>query len=314
MSIAGANTHVLMLCGEEGRRDMFRSLFEISGLHTVLKQDVESFLAYLSEQGVDLILLVQDSVQPPAEDVLAILKSAGSEHRDIPVIVVYPADTPPEVALQSLHLGAYDYLVEPFNEIELLTKITVLAKVKHAEDEFRQLAITDKLTGLYDRRYLFIRMNEELSRARRYSRPISCIVIDIDYFMSVNAQYGTDAGDQLLQMVADTLKSAKREIDVLARLDADSFVLVLYNTDATGSMVLASRLHNQLHDLVLPVAIGYQCKVSLGVSTVEAGPELTMHAQELQQRSELALQRAKKDGRDRIVVYSDEMAGDVVER
>lgn len=302
------NTHVLVLCAGKQCEELYKSLFDLSGLVTNVTADAAAFHAHLTDHTVDVALLIAAPDISLVHEVLSGLKSAGSVYRDLPVILVYPAGTPVEVAVEGLHAGSYDYLIEPFNEIELLTKLAVLAKIKHAEDEFRQLAIKDRLTGLYDRRYLFMRFSEELSRARRYERPISCLVIDLDHFRAVNESYGIEAGDLLLQLAADVLTSAKREIDVLARATDDEFVMALYNTDLTGARVISSRILDRLHEIKCAFDEAYKVSASIGITAIVASQQTTMHAQELQHQAEIACLQAKENGRDRIVIYDATMA------
>ncbi len=302
---ARTSVNVLILCERECEHELFQSLFNLSGLNTDLQRSAEGFYARLERETPEVILIAANPPDESALEHVSRLRQPGSAWRDIPVVVLFPAGTPKEVTLSSLYQGAYDYLVEPFNEIELLTKITVLAKIKHAEDEFRRLAIRDVLTGLYDRRYLNLRLEEEMSRARRYSKPIACISLDIDSFGAVNEEYGFDAGNALLQSVADELRLRKREIDVLARKENDEFVLVLYNTDLTGATILATRIADRLRQLEHAFDNSYHVNVSVGLSGMETSPELQVHGQELLHQAELALARAKTGGGGRIVIYGE---------
>ena len=301
-------THVLVLCVGQQREELYQALLELSGLKTHISTQVPEFHDHLTSHHVDVAMLIADPDIALMHEVLSGLKSAGSEFRDLPVILVYPRETPVEVAVEALHSGAYDYLIEPFNEIEMLTKLVVLAKIKHVEDEFRQLAIKDRLTGLYDRRYLFIRFNEEMSRAKRYERPISCLVVDIDNFRAINEKYGIDAGDVLLQKVADLLFQAKREIDVLARSVDDEFVLALYNTDLTGAKVIGNRILNRIREIECPFDASCQVTASMGIAAIEANREMPMHAQELQRMAEVACIRSKQDGRNKFSIFTEDMA------
>jgi two-component system, cell cycle response regulator len=302
------NVNVLILCEREYEQDQFQALFNISGLKTDLQRNAGAFYARLERESPEVILLAANAPYERVLEHVAKLRQPGSVYRDIPVVVVFPEGTPKEVTLSSLYEGAYDYLIEPFNEIELLTKITVLAKIKHAEDEFRRLAIRDVLTGLYDRRYLNLRLEEEMSRSRRYSKPISCIAIDLDGFGAVNEKFGSDAGDLVLQGVADELKRRKREIDVLARKEDDEFVLVLYNTDLTGATILAGRILDHLAQLEFSFDAMFRVSASLGLSSMETSPEAPVHGQELLHQAELALKHAQAEGGARVVVYSAELA------
>lgn len=305
-------TRLIVHCHDPAQAQRYQLLMDLTGLNPVILTSTQQFWEVLKTESADMVLLATTFPDPPAFDICRQLKAPGSDYRELPIIVIFPEETPDEVRLQSLQLGAYDYLAENFNEIELLTKVTVLSRIKRAEDEFRQLAITDRLTGLYDRRYLFARANEELSRAKRYSRPISFMAITVDRFDAIDTQYGTGASDIVLQHIADTLNVVKRQIDVLARQDTARFALVLYNTDETGALVLANRILHKVRDLVCSFNTTYKPSVSIGLSACEPGPGQSIHAQELQQRAEVAAQRAQQAGGDRVIMFNKEMAGDLL--
>jgi two-component system, cell cycle response regulator len=305
-------THLLVFCEEPCQVDRFQSLLGLTGLNTLISGTEAEFWKALAEHPADLILLCTTYPDPPAFNVCMKLKEPGSKYRDLPVVIIFPEETPPEITLQGLHLGAYDYLIEPFNEIALLTKITVLARIKRAEDEFRQLAITDIVTGLYDHRYLYLRANEELSRAKRYSRPLSVITLCVDHFEEIEKKFGPGASDTVLQVIADGLRELKRQIDVLARQDVNQFALVLYNTDETGALVVANRCLIKLRDLDYGLN-HYRPVISIGLVAVETTPDLQVHAQELQQQAAAAMRHGSQSGGNRIVLYTEDLAGSVIE-
>lgn len=298
-----ATTHVLVLCPDSGRQADFKALFGISGLTAEFASSEKDMLGKLGEKPAHVVLISAGEDPDKALLLCNTMKAPGSAFRDIPLVFIFEEGTPKEVALQSLHQGAYDYLLEPFNEIELLTKVTVLAKIKHAEDEFRELAIRDPLTGLFDRRYLYIRFAEEISRAKRYSRPIACLVFDLRGIKQVNDEYGTEAGDLLLQLVGDSLSSYKREIDVLARLGGDEFVLVLYNTDQDGATILAGRLVKRISNLKCKFDLAYKPGVNIGLVAVETSPDSVIHYQAMLDNAQEALGVAKRKGPGNIAVY-----------
>jgi len=304
--------NAIVICERPEAKEQCRSVFGISGLKTEIVESEEALFNHLARENVEVILIARADPVDHTLNLIHRLRHPGSLYRDIPLVVVFPPKTPLEQALQSLHVGAYDYLIEPFSEIELVTKITVLAKIKHAEDEFRELAIRDVLTGLYDRRYLFIRLDEEMSRARRYSKPIACLVLDMDGMRQVNEKYGADAGDALLTSVADKLRHYKREIDVLARKNADCFAMVLYNTDQPGAMVLSNRLLSKVRDLVPAFDPAFHPSMSIGLAVVETSPEAPLLGQELLERAEIALRFAKREGGGRVAVYTTEIASQIM--
>ncbi len=246
-----------------------RGLLDASGLSYAAAHTEPELQAAL--QSTDCSVMLIAAAEPDAEselDLLARLKQPDSEHSQLPVVMLYPEGTDPAVAMACLSMGAYDYLVEPCNEIQLLTKITVLAMLKHNEMEYRALTVRDRLTGLYDRRYIQLRLCEEISRARRHKVPLACVMVDVDCLRAVNESYGHDAGDQLLAQLADGMSSDKRGSDVLARFGSDSFVMLLWNTDSDGARVVASRLRNLARRTSCNFDQKYQPSVSAGISVL----------------------------------------------
>ncbi len=300
-----ATTHVLVLCPDNAKQEDFKTLFGISGLTAEFATSQLDMQTKLGDKQAHVILISVNDDPDHALRLCTEMKAPGSAFRDIPLVIIFGEETPKEIALQSLHSGAYDYLIEPFNEIELLTKVTVLAKIKHAEDEFRQLAICDPLTGLYDRRYLNIRFAEEISRAKRYNRPIACLLFDLRGLTAVNENFGTEAGDFLLQLVGDSLSSYKREIDVLARLGGDEFILVLYNTDKEGATILAGRLVKRIANLECKFDLNYKPSVNIGLVAVETSPDSVVHYQELLDNANEALSAAKRQGPGNVAIFGE---------
>lgn len=151
--------------------------------------------------------------------------------------------------------------------------------------ETQRLAITDGLTGLYNRRYLFYALERELARNERYSRGLTLILLDLDGFKGYNDTYGHPAGDRLLQEVARVLKSVMRKTDIAARYGGDEFALLLPETDQAAAVALAERLRE---------VVQKQCE---GRVTVSAGVACTSaqvnSLQALVQAADDALYRAK---------------------
>ncbi len=301
--VGSQTTNLIVYCEQPNLVQQYQSLLDLSGLSTQIATSESELWGTLEKHPADLILLSTSYPDPPAFPLCMSLKAPGSRFRELPIVVVFPAETPPEIALQALHLGAYDYLIEPFNEIALLTKLTVLARIKRAEDEFRGLAITDVVTGLYDQRYLFLRAEEELSRAKRYSRPFSVVTISIDNLASAETEFGHGASNDILQATAEILRNLKRQIDVLATESAGIFTLVLYNTDEPGALVVANRILLQMKGSDCGLA-GFLPSVSIGLTSLNASPQLTLHSQELLQQAAAAMQQAKQQGGGSIVIYT----------
>jgi diguanylate cyclase (GGDEF)-like protein/hemerythrin-like metal-binding protein/PAS domain S-box-containing protein len=160
--------------------------------------------------------------------------------------------------------------------------------------QLEQLMLTDPLTGIGNRRFLTVRLEDEIVRARRYGRPLTAAFFDIDHFKRVNDTYGHAVGDAVLVRVAASLKAGLRECDVLGRFGGEEFVVLLIETGANEAVALAERLRTAISGLVMP-EMAQPITISAGLA--ELRPEEDSHA--LLARSDRALYRAKADGRDR---------------
>jgi len=166
---------------------------------------------------------------------------------------------------------------------------------------------TDVLTGWHNRRYLQVRLNEELARARRDRDHLVCLMLDIDHFKRVNDRYGHAAGDHVLREIANRIESQNRASDVAARYGGEEFVILLPNTDIASGVKLAERIRNAVcaETYELPGGVQETITASIGISGVMPGAEdddLKTVGESLIARADVALYRAKSEGRDRVAV------------
>lgn len=181
---------------------------------------------------------------------------------------------------------------EMIGSAALLRDIT---EEKRLEEELQRLAVTDPLTGLFNRRYLDHRILEEIERAQRYNLNFAVIMADVDHFKRFNDSFGHDAGDKALRKVARTLREALRTPDVPCRYGGEEFLLILPNTDRAGAASVAERIRKDIETLELQ---GSRITVSLGVAGFrECG---TQTAHDLIGRADKALYVAKSTGRNRV--------------
>jgi diguanylate cyclase (GGDEF)-like protein/PAS domain S-box-containing protein/putative nucleotidyltransferase with HDIG domain len=166
------------------------------------------------------------------------------------------------------------------------------------EAELERLASQDPLTGLANVRVLHERLEGEVARARRYDRPLSVVVLDIDHFKRVNDLHGHPAGDVVLRRVAQTLQGVARNGELLARVGGEEFVWLLPEADGRGAFAAADRARRAIERLDLD-GVG-RVTVSAGVCDLEEA----LDSQDLLKRADSALYAAKRFGRDRVVRYS----------
>ena len=178
-------------------------------------------------------------------------------------------------------------------------------RLKNAEQKLQQIAITDELTGLKNRRYLLERLNIELIRMRRSGRPLACIIFDLDHFKQVNDTFGHQAGDHALREIASHVQEQCRANDILSRFGGEEFVVILPDTDPAGAREIAERLRRTILSCRITLADGQVLTLtaSFGVAGLAKAPRNLDQAEvDLLNRADEALYRAKAGGRNRVEV------------
>lgn len=161
-----------------------------------------------------------------------------------------------------------------------------------------RMAITDSLTGLYNRQHLAERLKEEVDRAHRYDVPLALLMADLDHFKEVNDRFGHAAGDHVLEQIAKRLSSVTREVDLVARYSADEFVALLPNTGRDGAEQAARRIIAAIRESPVEVH-GETLALSMSIGGAILG--LREEPRDLLARADAALYQAKSEGRDRYV-------------
>ncbi|MBA3534898.1 MAG: diguanylate cyclase [Ardenticatenales bacterium] len=269
--------------------------------------------------GVELILM--DIAMPEMDGIEACRHIKTVEHlRDIPLIMV-TAKTEAEHLKEAFNAGAIDYITKPVNEIELLARVNSALTLKRemdrrkareqqllavkrqlevANEELLRLSSLDGLTGISNRRRFNEFLEREWRRAMRGPRPVSLILIDIDYFKPYNDALGHQAGDECLKQIAEVLElAAQRPSDLAARYGGEEFVVVLGNTAREGALRVAEAIRQRvaLLSIAHPSSTISPCiTLSMGIATgmpcAELSPSILIAA------ADHALYQAKQQGRD----------------
>lgn len=182
-------------------------------------------------------------------------------------------------------------------DVEMLRAISDQAAVAVSKAQFREMAVTDFLTGLYIRRYFMVKLQDEVVRAERYDKVLSVAMADIDNFKVINDTYGHAAGDEVLKAASHFLRDNLRQADIIARYGGEEFVIFFPETDKQSASILAERLRAGFSEIKLdnlpPVSI------SIGVASY---PDDGKDIKSLINSADTAMYKAKQEGRNRVVI------------
>jgi len=242
----------------------------------------------------DVVLLDVDMPELDGFEVCRRLKLIESM-ANTPIIFLTGAASSEE-KIRGLELGAVDYITKPFDPAEVRARVRAALRLKFMIDLLSQKAQIDALTGLWNRRHFDNRLQAEQSLAKRSSRPLAIIMIDLDHFKSINDRFGHPMGDEVLRRVGLYLVEALRQEDVVCRYGGEEFSVIAPN-GANAAAELAERLRQGIEALHI-TCNGQPLKVtaSFGVAWSEEPDE------SLLSQADAALYRAKQGGRNRVEV------------
>ena len=173
----------------------------------------------------------------------------------------------------------------------------LVREVQRANARWRDLSLTDELTGIYNRRYCDLRLREEIARARRYGHPLCLLLIDVDHFKLINDRYGHDVGDAVLKELCRLIRINSREEMALCRFGGDELAAVLSETARSGALAYANRIRTTVSGAAFPH--GEQVTVSIGLGTFS---DDAATAEDLFKAADLSLYAAKHAGRNQVGV------------
>jgi two-component system cell cycle response regulator len=302
---AGINGRILLV---DDRPSSYERLAPVlSAEHTVdVEPNPTEALFHAAEGNYDLLIV---SLSLENFDGLRLCSQARSleRTRQIPILAIADADNNPRL-LRGLEIGVNDYLMRPVDKNELLARARTQVRRRRYTDQLRdnvqhsiEAAITDGLTGLHNRRYMESHLETLAEQAGQRSKPLALMMLDIDFFKSINDSHGHDAGDDVLREFAVRVRKSIRGIDLACRYGGEEFVIVMPETDMHVAGMVAERLRRSIAGEPFSIDKGskrIEVTISIGLSTLEKKGEPIV---DVLKRADVALYRAKHDGRNRVV-------------
>ncbi len=309
--------HILLIEDSPTQARYTGLLLEDAGYRVTFAETGKKGIEIAEAEQPDIVIL--DVVLPDLDGFSVCRRIRQRSQLYTPVMMLTEQRTDIEDKVDGLTVGADEYLNKPFDERELLARVASLVRIREVVENLynrltdgeqsyhtlRQLALTDKLTGLYNRHYFAEELQKQFILTRRYSTPLSCIMTDIDFFRDFNTQYGHPTGDWVLKEVAELMKESMREGDIIARYGGEEFVILLPMTELKGATELAERMREEVEQRTWenPSYGELKITISFGVAIFSAPAIET--ADQLIARADKALYQAKNNGRNRVEVYSE---------
>ena len=227
--------------------------------------------------------------------------------RGIPILTVADLEDRPKI-LRGLDLGVNDYLVRPIDRNELIARVRTQVRRKRYAESLRnnveqaiEMAVVDALTGLHNRRYFDMHLSTLLDQAAQGAKPLSLLVLDIDFFKKINDTYGHDAGDEILRALAGRIRRAVRSVDLVCRLGGEEFVIVMPETALDVAGKVAERVRRAVEAEPFNVKDGQMAvpvTVSIGIADrgSDANPDF------IYKSADKALYESKATGRNKVTL------------
>jgi diguanylate cyclase (GGDEF)-like protein len=302
--------NILLVEDNKTQAKVIKDYLSENGYQIVCVEDGMAAIKAAKTSKVDIILLDRILPDMDGSEVCRWLKLDQST-RDIPIIMLTAKGAMSD-KISGLEAGADDYLPKPFDESELNVRIFARLRTKTQQDELKKknrqledmltrvesLAIMDPLTGIYNRRRFESIFTTEFKRAARYQLPLTCMMIDIDHFKSINDAHGHQEGDTVLKEIARIIQSTIREVDTPARWGGEEFMVLCPNTNMEKALLAAERIRKAVASYEFTRTATKNATISIGVAGI---PDPAIDSQDkLIHAADLAMYEAKKNGRNRV--------------
>ena len=297
--------NILIVEDQDFEGDKYSENIESEGHMVTRARDGFEAMEYIAQYQFDVIMVSLNM----DEDGLRLISHLRSNDktRSVPIVMIGTNDDMPRIA-QGLEIGAHDYVVRPVDKNELKARLKTQIKRKRFQEKLKSnyevslsMALTDTLTGLYNRRYLNVHLEKLLKQSGEQRKPIAVLMFDIDHFKSVNDTHGHGVGDEVLVAFSNRLKGRLRTFDILARTGGEEFVAVLVDVGLEKACYIAERLRRGIANDPMPASVDEgELHITTSVGGIFVGTD-TMSVEETIERADKLLYEAKETGRNKVV-------------
>lgn len=300
---------ILLVLRESWDRELITATLEDFGHRLTVVEEFADAMELAAERDFDLVL-INDVEDDGALRLCSQLRSR-QETRHGPILLAVDSGNEARLA-KAMELGINDYLVRPIDKDELIARTQTQIRRKRYEERLRtdyresiNAAVTDSLTGMYNRRYLTTYFGQVVKRLGVASKQIAIMILDVDHFKSINDVHGHSAGDEVLKAVGKLILGNLRGSDTAVRYGGDEFIVVIPDVSVKAASAAAERLRRSVSEAQFSVAGSegdWPVTISIGVAATLAGSQ---SLEVLIKRADAALYEAKDGGRNRVVEAPD---------
>ncbi len=314
--------NILIADDEVAIRELVGEILGGEGHEITLAEDGEDALEKFKRSWHEIVFSDIRMPKMNGIELLAAIKGINANTQ----FVIMTSHASIDNSIQALKMGAFDYILKPFEDLDIITDaanramanlsgirrqqalLDTLSRQNEELDTLNikilDLAIRDGLTGLFNRRYAQERLDKEFDRSLRFGRELSVLFIDLDHFKFFNDRHGHQAGDEILQILTGKLTQAVRESDTLARWGGEEFIVICPETNQEDACMLAERIRKSVAGHPFPNAAQQPLGIvslSIGVASISNGTE---SPEKLLGLADDAMYLAKDNGRNRAVFIS----------
>jgi two-component system, cell cycle response regulator len=260
----------------------------------------------LSGGNFDLIIISTQLLSVDSLRICSLIRS-NENTRNIPILILVDEDEK-DLLIKGLDIGINDYIITPIDSNEVLARTNTQIRRKKYQDALKdnynknvEMAVTDPLTGLHNRRYFDIHFSKLLQQSITDNKPIALMIVDIDHFKKINDQFGHDAGDEVLKIIPEIFNNNLRITDFAARFGGEEFAVILTNVNLNFAKIIAERIRESFEEQLISISTDpFQIKVTASIGlTLSTNLDTT---ETLFKKADTALYEAKNSGRNKVIM------------